>query len=213
RRRGRDGANDHGHFVLVNQLAGLECGLARVTGVVFDHELKLAAQHAAFGIPFGDRQLGPANLALSFRRIVAGERIDIADLDGLLAPAVSEDRRWSQGQNAGPEPCLEYLPSSHFAAHVVPLLVVRIADDEKFREMLKDPDADGPGTPHPVSGRAARYFWRIPESTAVLPLEKGLSPHNPRRQRRAPLKRDAPAIRPRRRMPHQCPKFKPDGMS
>ena len=78
-------AEDHVDLVAVDQLARLLHAGADVVGRILDQELDLAAEDAALLVDLGLGVFGAVDLALRQRRQHAGQRIDHADLDRLLA--------------------------------------------------------------------------------------------------------------------------------
>ena len=86
-------AEDHVDLIAVDQLARLLHAGADVVGRILDQKLDLAAENAALLVDFGHGVFGAVDLALRQRRQHAGQRIDHADLDRLLAASRDEKRR------------------------------------------------------------------------------------------------------------------------
>ena len=78
-------AEDDIDLVAVDQLARLLHAGADIVGRILDQKLDLTAENAALLIDFGVGVFGAVDLALRQRRQHAGQRIDHADLDRLVA--------------------------------------------------------------------------------------------------------------------------------
>jgi hypothetical protein len=102
-------AEDDGDLIAVDQLARLLHAGADVVGRILDQELDLAAQNAALLVDLGLGIFGAVDLALRQCRQHAGQRIDHADLDRLLAERGDDERRGDDlagaERNAGLEQC------------------------------------------------------------------------------------------------------------
>ena len=80
-------------LIAVDQLARLLHAGADVVGQILDQELDLAAQNAALLVDLGLGIFGAVDLALRQCRQDAGQRIDHADFDRLVAERVDDERR------------------------------------------------------------------------------------------------------------------------
>ncbi len=86
-------ADDDVDLIAVDQLLRLLHAGADVVGGVLDQELDLAAENAALLVDFGLGISGAIDLALRQRREHAGQRIDHADFDRLVAERPDDERR------------------------------------------------------------------------------------------------------------------------
>ena len=77
-------AEGHGHLVLGQQLARLLGEQRPVGGRIDHHGLELLAEHAALGVDLVDRHQGDVLQHRLADRHRAGQRVQHADLDGLL---------------------------------------------------------------------------------------------------------------------------------
>ena len=89
---GIDVADDDVDLVAVDQLSRLLHAGADVVRRILDQELDLAAENAALLVDFGLGVFGAVDLALRQRRQHAGQRIDHADLDRLIAERLDDER-------------------------------------------------------------------------------------------------------------------------
>ena len=99
-------AEDHVHFVAVDELLRLLDAGADVVGGVLDEQFDLPSEDAALLVDLVARVLRALDLALRQRGQDAGQRIDHADLDRLLA-ARAQDERCGELERAECHACLE----------------------------------------------------------------------------------------------------------
>ena len=92
RNAGIDVAQDHGDLIAIDQLFRLLYAGADIVGRILDEELDLAAKNATLLVDFSLGVFGAVHFALRQRRQHAGERIDHADLDRLVAERANNIR-------------------------------------------------------------------------------------------------------------------------
>ena len=72
---------DNGHNFFTDNLGGAVCGHFRLAHIVFNHQLDLAAEYSAFGVPLGNDQFGGLDGGNTVGCQVAGMGTDNRDLD------------------------------------------------------------------------------------------------------------------------------------